>query len=124
MKSKVTILSSMLLLFAFSLVFASPLLNAKYFEGKWDVLIKDTPQGSATIPMRFETVDDVTTGYFYEEGSEEESKMSSVKISEDVLSAAFNISGYDVTLILKKVDDETAKGDLMGMFDAIGTRVK
>jgi hypothetical protein len=124
MKSKVTILSSMLLLFAFSLVFASPLLNAKYFEGKWDVLIKDTPQGSATIPMRFETVDDVTTGYFYEEGSKEESKMSSVKISEDVLSAAFNISGYDVTLNLKKVDDETAKGDLMGMFDAIGTRVK
>ncbi|MBB6328412.1 cytochrome c [Algoriphagus iocasae] len=124
MKSKVTILSSMLLLFAISLVFASPILNAKYFEGKWEVLIKDTPQGSATIPMRFETVDDVTTGYFYEEGSKEESKMSSVKISEDVLSAAFNISGYDVTLNLKKVDEETAKGDLMGMFDAIGTRVK
>ncbi|MBN3582015.1 hypothetical protein JYB64_06420 [Algoriphagus aestuarii] len=124
MKSKVTILSSMLLLFVFSLVFASPLLDAKYFEGKWEVLIKDTPQGSATIPMRFETEGDITSGYFFEEGSDEESKMSSVKISEDVLTAAFTISGYDVTLYLKKVDDETAKGDLMGMFDAIGTKVK
>lgn len=124
MKIKITFLSSLVVLLAMSFVFASPILNAKYYEGKWEVLIKDTPQGNATIPMRFETVDEVTTGYFIEEGVADEKKMSSVKITEDALYAAFNISGYDVTLNLKKVDEETAKGDLMGMFDAIGMKVK
>lgn len=124
MKLKNTVLFSLIAVLAMSFVFASPLVSPKYFEGKWEVLIKDTPQGNATIPMRFETKDEVTTGYFLEEGVEVEKKMSSVKITEDVLNAAFNISGYDVTLSLKKVDDETAKGDLMGMFDAIGTKVK
>ncbi|MEN2282177.1 hypothetical protein AAGF08_08555 [Algoriphagus sp. SE2] len=120
-KSTVLAFSMVLLL---SVAFAMPSLNPEYFEGKWEVLIKGTPQGDATLPLRFETVDDITTGYFFEEGATTESKMQSVKISEDALSAAFNISGYDVTLYLKKVDDETAKGDLMGMFDAIGTKLK
>ena len=124
MKTRKSILSTFAILFIFSIAFAKQAPSPAYFEGKWAVLIKDTPQGSATIPMRFETVGDVTTGYFMEEGAQEESKMTSVKISEDALNAAFTISGYDVTLYLKKVDDETAKGDLMGMFDAIGTKVK
>lgn len=50
--------------------------------------------------------------------------MQTLKISDDVLTAAFNISGYDVTLYLKKVDADHAKGDLLGMFDVEGTRVK
>lgn len=49
--------------------------------------------------------------------------MSATTISGDAINSAFNISGYDVTLYLK-VDDDHAKGDLMGMFDAEGTRVK
>lgn len=124
MKIRITFLSSFVILLMMSFAFAPSKLSPKYYEGKWEVLIKDTPQGSATIPMRFETIDEVTSGYFTEEGVAEEKKMSSVKITEDALYAAFNISGYDVTLNLKKVDEETAKGDLMGMFDAIGTKVK
>ena len=106
--------------FAFAL--SSP--DAKYFEGRWSVLIKGTPNGDATIPVRFETVDGKTTGYFTEEGATEEKKMSSAVVSGDVINTAFNISGYDVTLSLTKVDEDNAKGDLMGMFDAEGTRVK
>ncbi|MEB2774235.1 hypothetical protein SYJ56_02895 [Algoriphagus sp. D3-2-R+10] len=98
--------------------------DEKYFEGKWNVLVKGTPNGDATIPLRFETKDGKTTGYFTEEGATEEKKMSSATISGDVINTAFNISGYDVTLSLTKVDDDHANGDLMGMFDAEGTRVK
>lgn len=98
--------------------------SPEYFEGKWNVLVIGTPNGDATIPIRFETKDGKTSGYFMEEGAAEEKKMSSVTISGDVVNTAFNISGYDVTLSLKKVDEDTVKGDLMGMFDAEGTRVK
>ncbi len=98
--------------------------QASYFDGKWEVLVKDTPQGDATIPMRFETVDDKTMGYFIEDASGTESKMSSVTVAGDVLNAAFTISGYDVTLDLKKVDEDFSSGSLMGMFTAEAKRIK
>ncbi|SFB08420.1 hypothetical protein [Algoriphagus aquimarinus] len=124
MKRKITILGSLVLLVTMSFAFALTSPDEKYFEGKWSVLIKGTPNGDATIPMRFETVDGKTTGYFTEEGAAEEKKMSTATIKDDVINTSFNISGYDVTLSLKKVDADNAKGDLMGMFDAEGKRVK
>ncbi|GAB3226163.1 hypothetical protein J0A67_07780 [Algoriphagus aestuariicola] len=98
--------------------------QVSYFDGKWEVLVKDTPQGDATIPMRFETVDDKTMGYFIEDASGTESMMSSVTVAGDVLNAAFTISGYDVTLDLKKVDEDFSSGSLMGMFTAEAKRIK
>jgi len=100
--------------------FASP----DYFEGKWEVTVKDTPQGTATIPMRFETKEGKTMGYFMEDASGTEKPMSSVSISGDVLTGYFNIQGYDVYVSLKKVDDETASGSLMDMFTAEAKKVK
>lgn len=65
-----------------------------------------------------------TTGYFMEDASGTELKMSSVTISGDVLNTAFNITGYDVTLSLKKVEDDFSTGSLMDMFPAEAKRVK
>ncbi|REG94515.1 hypothetical protein [Algoriphagus antarcticus] len=124
MKTKITVVCSLILLVTMSFAFTPFTPTPEYFEGKWNVLVVGTPEGDATIPMRFETIDGKTTGYFTEAGAAEEKKMSSAAITGDVISTAFNISGYDVTLSLKKVDDDHAKGDLMGMFDAEGTRAK
>lgn len=99
-------------------------LTPEYFEGKWAVTVKDTPQGTATIPMRFETKDGKTMGYFVEDPSGTEKSMSSVSISGDVLTGYFNIQGYDVYISLKKVDDENAAGSLMDMFTAEAKKVK
>lgn len=101
-----------------------PLFSPEYFEGKWAVTIFDTPQGTATIPMRFETKDGKTMGYFVEDESGTEKEMSSVSISGDVLTAYFNITGYDVYVSLKKVDDEIATGSLMDMFTAEAKKVE
>jgi|AntRauMFilla1563_2_1112583.scaffolds.fasta_scaffold01052_3 predicted RNA-binding protein len=98
--------------------------SAEYFEGKWSVMIKGTPQGDATIPMRFETIEGATKGYFVVDDSGQELEMSSVAIIDGVLSAAFNITGYDVDIYMSEVDDENAAGSLMGMFDLSATRVK
>ena len=124
MRTKINLLCSLALLITMSFAFAPFNASPEYYEGKWNVLVKGTPNGDATIPVRFETKEGKTTGYFTEEGATEEKKMSSVTITADVINTAFNISGYDVTLSLKKVDEDHAKGDLMGMFDAEGTRAK
>ncbi len=124
MNSHKLILSGILFLFSLGFAFAGHMPSPEYFEGKWNVLVKGTPQGDAIIPMRFETVDGQTTGYFIEEGATEEKKMNSAIISGDVINTSFTISGYDVTLSLTKVDEDNSKGDLMGMFDAEGSRVK
>lgn len=124
MKSIKLVLASIMVMLSLSFVLAASISSPEYFEGKWNVLIKGTPEGDAVIPIRFETIDGKTTGYFLEEGATEEKRMTSATINGDVINTAFTISGYDVTLLLRKVDADNAKGDLMGMFDAEGTRVK
>ncbi|GAA0879629.1 hypothetical protein GCM10009119_25970 [Algoriphagus jejuensis] len=124
MKLLFTSLTLMMTLIGSSLLSLNETLRDSYFDGKWEVLIKETPQGDAVIPMRFETVDDKTVGYFMEDASGAEVKMSSVTVTGDILNAAFTISGYDVTLDLKKVDEDFSSGSLMGMFTAEAKRVK
>jgi hypothetical protein len=99
-------------------------ISPEYYEGKWEVTVFDTPQGTATIPMRFETVDGKTKGYFIADPSGAETQMTSVSITGDNLVAYFNITGYDVYLSLVKKDDDVSKGSLMDMFTAEGKRVK
>ncbi len=124
MKLLLTNFALLFTLVASTLMAPSKVTDSSYFDGRWDVLVRDTPQGDAVIPMRFETVDDVTTGYFKEDASGAEVTMTSVAIQGDVLTCAFTISGYDVTLDLKKVDADFSSGSLMGMFTAEAKRVK
>jgi len=110
---------------ASSMSFASSyFLSPEYFEGKWAVTVKDTPQGTATIPMRFETVEGKTKGFFVEDPTGAEKEMTSVSISGEVITAYFNITGYDVYISLKKVDDQNAAGSLMDMFTAEAKKVE
>ncbi len=125
MKKPATLLFALLIAGSATLILSSfTAVSPEYFEGKWAVTISDTPQGNATIPMRFETVEGKTAGYFMEDASGNELKMTSVSIEGDILNAAFNITGYDVTLSLKKVEDDLSTGSLMSMFPAEAKRVK
>ncbi len=115
------------LLIALSATFALSSFTAvtpEYYEGKWEVTVFDTPQGTATIPMRFETVEGKTKGFFMEDASGTEKEMASVSITGDNLVAYFNITGYDVYISLVKKDDDMSAGSLMDMFTAEGKRVK
>lgn len=95
-----------------------------YFEGKWEVLIKGTPDGDAKVPMRFETKDGVTKGYFVDKDATVESLMTSAEVKGDEIYLAFTIAGYDVNLTLVKKDDENSSGKLMDMFDVEAKKVK
>jgi cytochrome c len=87
-----------------------------YFLGKWNVTVKGTPNGDVTLPGRFEKNGVSLKGFYTDPESKEEKAMDTVYIDSDKLNFGFNIAGYDV-------DDNTATGSLMGMFDVEAVRV-
>jgi cytochrome c len=98
--------------------------SSNFFEGKWNVVIKGTPEGDAAVPMRFETKEGKLKGYFIAKGEQKETEMTSAEAKGDELSMAFTISGYDVSLVITKKDDDHAIGKLMDMFDVEAAKVK
>jgi hypothetical protein len=125
MKKSITLTLGLLIALSATFALSSfTSLTPEYYEGKWEVTVFDTPQGTATIPMRFETVEGKTKGFFMEDASGTEKEMTSVSITGDNLVAYFNITGYDVYLSLVKKDDDMSSGSLMDMFTAEGKRVK
>jgi 6-pyruvoyl-tetrahydropterin synthase len=98
--------------------------STNYFEGKWNVLVKDTPNGDVTLITRFEMKDGKINGYFIDPTSKEEKKMDAASIENDQLKVAFNVMNYDVTVTLAKKDDNNAVGKLMDMFEVQASRKK
>lgn len=116
---KRTILAITLLLSSFSTIVAQE--STDYFVGKWNVLIKETPNGDVTIPMRFVAQDSEYTGYFTDETGEEK-EMDSATLEDGKLNLAFYIAGYDVTMDLAEEDENEMRGMVMGMLEAIASR--
>lgn len=95
-----------------------------YFPGKWKVTIKGTPQGDAVMNFIFERKDGILLGSVRDSTNKELSTITEIDEKDKKITAAFTIQSYDVTLLLDPVDDDHVKGNLMGMFDATGVRVK
>lgn len=98
--------------------------GADYFEGKWSVLVKGTPNGDAKMTFVLEKKDAALTGVVQDSTGAEISKISNIEQKENEITIYFSAQGYDVNLVLTKKDDDHANGSLMGMFDAEGERVK
>lgn len=98
--------------------------STNYFEGKWNVLVKETPNGDVTLVTRFEMKDGKIIGYFLDPASKEEKKMDAASIENGKLKVAFNVMNYDVTVTLAKKDDNNAIGKLMDMFEVQASRKK
>lgn len=97
--------------------------KADYFVGKWSVLVEGTPQGDAINAVVFERKDGKLTGSILSPGKAAPAIFSRVMEKEKSVTAYFSASGYDVYLVLDKVDDNSATGSMMDMFDAKATRV-
>jgi hypothetical protein len=97
---------------------------ADYFPGKWNVVVKGTPNGDAKLTFVIERKDGKLTGAVQDTTGKEMTKITSIDEKDKTITAAFTIQSYDVTLTLEPVDADNVKGSLMGMFDAVGVRVK
>ena len=98
---------------------------AGYFVGKWNVEVKGTPQGDSKMTIILEKKDGKLAGYMAPaQGTTDTTRFTKVEEKENSVTVYFTSGNFDVNLTLQKKDDDNVTGDLMGMFDAKGTRVK
>ena len=98
--------------------------SVDYFVGKWNVLIKGTPDGDAKMIIVLEKKDTTMSGIVQDSMGKEMSKIYKVELNGTSATLYFNVQGYDVDLVMNKKDDDHVTGSLMGMFDAEGERIK
>ena len=95
-----------------------------YFSGKWNVLIKGTPNGDARMIFDLQTRNDSLTGVVRDSTGKEFSKISSVELTDTSATVHFTAQDYEVYLVMNKKDNDNITGNMMGMFDAEGKRIK
>lgn len=116
-----------LLAFLVFTAFVSPQVKtgADFFSGLWSVVIKDTPNGDTKMFIKIEKLEDKITGAIQDSTGKEMIKVTSIEIKDDTTAnVSFKIQDFDVNMVLNKKDDDHIKGSLMGMFNAVGERVK
>ncbi len=96
-----------------------------YFIGKWDVLVKGTPQGDAHLKFNIADSAGHLKGVLLDTtAAHKDVPVTNIEKATDKITIFFTIQSYDVNLTLAKKDDDHATGSLMGMFDALADRIK
>jgi hypothetical protein len=124
MKKASLFLAGSFLLLLSTNVHAQSKTGADYFKGKWNVLIKGTPNGDAKMIFVLENKNDSIVGVVQDTTGAEISKISNAELNDTSVTVYFNAQGYDVNVVMNKKDDDHVSGSLMGMFDADGERIK
>src|SRR6476646_8170725 len=118
-----TILTAILILFSV-FVKAQSSTVPSFFEGKWNILLKGLPDGDTKMYLVLQKKDTTWSGVVQDSTGAEISKIDKFEMGEATSTVYFNARGYDVNLVMNKKDDDHITGTLMGMFDAVGDRVK
>jgi len=95
-----------------------------YFTGKWLVSVTGTPRGDVKMIFVLERKDGKLTGAVQDSTGKEMTKIASIEEKDNTITAAFNVHDYDLTLFMEPVDDDHVIGNMLGMFDAKGVRLK
>lgn len=116
----------MLAALSMALLFTS---NAKaqttdYFPGKWKVTVYGTPNGDVIMFFDLARKDGKLTGTFSDSTEKEKTSLSQVEEKDTAVTLYFTTQGYDVNVFLAKLPADSVRGNLMGMFDTKGVRVK
>ena len=122
-KFKIIFTGSFFLLLSFA-IHAQSKTGAGYFEGKWNILVKGTPNGDSKMIIVLEKKDSTLTGVIQDTTGKEISKIDRIELTETRTTVYFNAQGYDVNVVMNKKDDDHVTGSLLRMFDVEGDRVK
>ena len=95
-----------------------------YFAGKWSIVVEGTPGGDGKMTALLERKDGKLSGNIVSKPGAEPTKIDKVEEKEKSVTLYFNTNGYDVNLTMEKKDDDHVTGNVMGMFDAKGERIK
>jgi hypothetical protein len=124
MKKSMLIIFGLFMLISSSTVQAQSKAGAEYFNGKWSVLLKGTPNGDVKMIFVLESKNDSISGIVQDTSGVELSKITNVELKDNEITLYFNVQNYDVNLLLTKKDADNVTGSLMNMFEAEGERVK
>jgi hypothetical protein len=120
---KITLSSLMIAMLTVVAMKASAQTN--YYIGKWDVLIKGTPNGDAHAKFNLADSAGHLKGVLVDtSAAHKDVPLTKIEQTGDNITLYFTAQGYDVSLTLAKKDDDHATGSLMGMFDAVADRIK
>jgi len=98
--------------------------GADFFAGKWKVLILSTPYGDLKRIYVLEKKDNDLTGIVQDSTGKEITKCSRVEVKDSEVVLYYHSLGNDVILSLMKKDEDHVTGNMLGMFDAKGERIK
>ncbi len=98
--------------------------GADYFAGKWEILVKGTPNGDAKMLVILQKSDTSMSGDIQDSTGIELSKFSKVELKENQVTVYFSTQGYDVYLVMTKKDEDHVNGTMMDMFESNGERIK
>ncbi|MEA5460939.1 hypothetical protein VB796_17900 [Arcicella sp. LKC2W] len=105
---------------------SSPAPKADFFVGKWEITIFGTPNGDSKMATTLVRKEGKLTGELKDmtDSTKAAIPITAIEEKDGEIEISFSASGYDVSLPLKKEDDDNLKGQMMGMFDAKAKRVK
>jgi hypothetical protein len=95
-----------------------------YFVGKWNVTVEGTPSGDGKMTVVLESKEGKLAGTIVNKPGAQPTKVTKIDETEKSVTLYFNTNGYDVNLTMEKKDEDHVTGNVMGMFDAKGERVK
>ncbi len=98
--------------------------NTDYFVGKWDILVKGTPQGDVNMKVNFEKKEGKLIGTMINPDTQKEEPFNKLDTTEKGIIVYFSAQGYDVDMSLEKQDDDHVIGSVMNMLEVTGVRVK
>jgi len=97
---------------------------ADYFAGKWNVVMKGTPNGDRKMVFALDKTENTITGVVQDTTGKVLSKIEKAELSANTITVYFSMNDHDVSVELTKKDEDHASGSAMGMFDAEAERVK
>jgi hypothetical protein len=98
--------------------------SSDFIVGKWNILVKATPQGDVKTIFVIQKSDSILTGVLQDTTGKETSKIDKVEVSGATITIYFKAMGYDLNMIMNKKDEDHITGLLLNMFEAEGERVK
>lgn len=95
-----------------------------FFVGNWATTFLGTPQGDAELVLSLKRVNGKLEGTITPKGEDKPTTLDKIEETPEKVTIYFSMSGYDLNVGLEKVDNDTLKGSLMGMFDVKSLRMK
>lgn len=98
-----------------------------FYAGKWEVSVLGTPNGDAKFVTELIRKDGKLTGELNDPSGKLGKPIPLSKVEEENNKLIFYFTtndGYDVSVVLAKVDDNNLKGSTLDQFDTTASRVK